>query len=56
MASTTVRHPYPRRRWPVYAIGVLVAGFLLLTFLSNFYVDVLWYREVGLSQVCWTRI
>ena len=56
MSSTTVRIPYPRRRWPVVAIGVLVALFLLLTFLSNFYVDVLWYREVDLSQVFWTRI
>ena len=56
MASTTVRIPYPRRRWPVFAIGVIVAAFLLLTFLSNFYVDVLWYREVELSTVFWTRI
>jgi uncharacterized membrane protein (UPF0182 family) len=56
MASTTVRIPYPRRRWPVFAIGAVVALFLLLTFLSSFYVDVLWYREVDLSQVFWTRI
>ncbi len=54
--ATTVRIPYARRRWPVVAIAVLVAGFILLSFLSNFYVDVLWYREVGLSQVFWTRI
>jgi uncharacterized protein len=56
MSTTTVRIPYPRRRWPVVAVGVVVALFLLLTFLSNFYIDVLWYREVGLSQVFWTRI
>ena len=56
MATTTVRIPYPRRRWPLVAIGILVAGFLVLTFLSNFYVDILWYREVGLSQVFWTRL
>jgi len=54
--ATTVRIPYARRRWPVVAIGVLVAGFLVLTFLSNFYIDVLWYREVELSQIFWTRI
>ena len=54
--ATTVRIPYARRRWPVVAIAVVVAGFILLSFLSNFYVDVLWYREVGLSQVFWTRI
>src|SRR5918996_1839614 len=54
--ATTVRIPYARRRWPVVAIGILVAGFLLLTFLSSFYIDVLWYREVRLSQVFWTRV
>jgi uncharacterized membrane protein (UPF0182 family) len=54
--ATTVRIPYPRRRWPAVAIGILVAAFLLLTFLSSFYIDVLWYREVGLSQVFWTRV
>jgi hypothetical protein len=55
--ATTVRLPsYAQRRWPVVAIAVVVAGFILLSFLSNFYVDVLWYREVGLSQVFWTRI
>jgi uncharacterized membrane protein (UPF0182 family) len=56
MSTTTVRIPYPRRRWPVVAIGIIVAGFLVLTFLSTFYVDILWYREVELSQVFWTRI
>src|SRR5688572_18586198 len=56
MSTTTVRIPYPRRRWPVVAVGILVVGFVILTFLSNFYIDVLWYREVDLSQVFWTRI
>jgi uncharacterized protein len=56
MSTTTVRIPYPRRRWPLVAVGILVVGFLILTFLSNFYIDVLWYREVDLSQVFWTRI
>ncbi|HWL91133.1 MAG TPA: UPF0182 family protein [Actinomycetota bacterium] len=54
--ATTVRIPYARRRWPVVAIVVVVAAFILLSFLSNFYVDILWYREVGLSQVFWTKI
>ena len=54
--ATTVRIPSSRRRWPVFAIAVVVAGFIVLSFLSNFYVDILWYREVGLSQVFWTRI
>jgi uncharacterized protein len=56
MATTTVRIPVPRRRWPLIAITAIVVLFLLFTFLSSFYVDVLWYREVGLSQVFWTRI
>src|ERR687897_3906835 len=56
MSTTTVRIPYPRRRWPIVAIAVLVVLFLVLTFLSNVYVDLLWYREVELSQVFWTRI
>ena len=56
MSTTTVRIPYARRRWPIIVISILVGLFLLLTFLSNFYVDVLWYREVALSEVFWTRI
>lgn len=54
--ATTVRIPYARRRWPVVAIAVVVAAFILLSVLSNFYIDVLWYREVHLSPVFWTRI
>ncbi len=56
MATTTVRIPYARRRWPLVILVALVVAFLLLTFLSNFYVDILWYREVGLSTVFWTRL
>ena len=54
--ATTVRIPYARRRWPVVAIAVVVAAFILLSVLSSFYIDVLWYREVDLSPVFWTRI
>ena len=54
--ATTVRIPYARRRWPVVAIAVVVAAFILLSILSNLYIDVLWYREVHLSPVFWTRI
>jgi uncharacterized protein len=54
--ATTVRIPYPRRRWP-WVVAVLVfLGLLFLSFLSSFYVDILWYREVGLSTVFWTRL
>jgi uncharacterized membrane protein (UPF0182 family) len=54
--ATTVRIPYARRRWPVVAIAVVVAAFILLSILSNFYIDILWYREVHLSPVFWTKI
>jgi uncharacterized membrane protein (UPF0182 family) len=54
--ATTVRIPYARRRWPVVAIALVVAAFILLSVLSSFYIDVLWYREVHLSPVFWTRI
>jgi len=54
--ATTVRIPYARRRWPVVAIAVVVAAFILLSILSNFYIDILWYREVRLSPIFWTRI
>jgi uncharacterized membrane protein (UPF0182 family) len=56
MATTTVRIPYPRRRWPWVVAALVLVGLLLLSFLSSFYVDVLWYREVGLSTVFWTRL
>jgi uncharacterized membrane protein (UPF0182 family) len=56
MATTTVRIPYPRRRWPWVVAVLLFVGLLLLSFLSSFYVDVLWYREVELSTVFWTRL
>lgn len=56
MATSTVRIPYARRRWPWVLAGAVLVGFLLLGFLSSFYVDVLWYREVGLSTVFWTRL
>lgn len=56
MATTTVRIPYARRRWPwVVGVAVLLA-FLVLGFLSSFYIDVLWYREVQLTTVFWTRL
>jgi uncharacterized protein len=54
--ATTVRIPYARRRWPVVAIAVVVAAFVLLSILSNFYIDILWYREVRLSPVFWTKL
>src|SRR5918996_4286300 len=54
--ATTVRIPYARRRWPWVLAAVAFVLFLLLTILSNVYIDILWYREVGLSTVFWTRL
>jgi hypothetical protein len=56
MATTTVRIPYSRRRWPWVVAVLAFVGLLLLSFLSGFYVDVLWYREVQLSTLFWTRL
>lgn len=43
----------PMRRWPlVVALGVLLA-LGLLTLASIYYLDLLWFREVGFSEVFW---
>ncbi len=42
-----------RRALLIVAVGV-VAVLILLTTLSGFFVDVLWFREVGFSSVFWT--
>lgn len=42
-----------RRRWPYAVVGGIVAVALVLTALSGFFVEILWFREVGLSQVFW---
>jgi uncharacterized membrane protein (UPF0182 family) len=42
-----------RRRWPLVVVGVIVAIFLALTAMSGFFVDVLFFREVGFSDVFW---
>jgi uncharacterized membrane protein (UPF0182 family) len=42
-----------RRRWLLTAVGVVVVGAILLSALSGFYVDLLWFREVGFSSVFW---
>ena len=45
-----------QRRWPVIVIGALVLLALLFTFMSQFYVDLLWFREVDYSSVFWTTL
>ena len=54
---SSVRMSFPRqRRWPIIVIGVVVLLILLFTFMSQFYVDLLWFREVHYSQVFWTTL
>ncbi len=43
-----------RRRWLIIAIGVVVLIGILLSALSGFYVDLLWFREVHFSGVFWS--
>ncbi|HEY2965357.1 MAG TPA: UPF0182 family protein, partial [Actinomycetota bacterium] len=47
--------PAPGRRRLIIIVVAVVAAFLVLfTALSGFFVDVLWFREVRLSDVFWT--
>src|SRR5947199_9758428 len=43
-----------RRRWIVVAIAGVIVLALLLSALSGFYVDLLWFREVHFSGVFWS--
>ena len=43
-----------QRRWPFYVAGVVIALLILFTISSGFVVNLLWYREVHLSQVFWS--
>ncbi len=46
----------PRRRWPIILIVAVVVVGILFTALSGFFVDLLWYGEVGLRDVYWTTL
>jgi hypothetical protein len=46
--------PPGRRRLVIIVAAVLAALLLAFTALSGFFVDVLWFREVGFSDVFWT--
>ncbi len=52
MAQTMSRGA--RRRWLWVAAGVVVVLLLILSGLSSFYVDILWFREVQFSSVFWS--
>jgi uncharacterized membrane protein (UPF0182 family) len=43
-----------RRRLIIVVVVVLAALLLAFTALSGFFVDILWFREVRLSDVFWT--
>jgi uncharacterized protein len=43
-----------RRRWIIILVAVVAGLLLAFTALSGFFVDVLWFREVRLSDVFWT--
>lgn len=45
-----------RRRWVILAIAAVVVLGILLSALSGFYVDLLWFREVHFSGVFWTAL
>lgn len=42
-----------RRRWPYVVVGAGALILILFTALSGFFVDMLWFREVGFSEVFW---
>ena len=43
-----------RRRWPLFALGAVVVLVTVLSALSGFYIDLLWFREIRFSSVFWT--
>lgn len=43
-----------RRRWLFIVIGAIVFLGILLSSASGFYVDLLWFREVGFDKVFWS--
>lgn len=43
-----------QRRWPFYVAGAVILLLILFTLSSGFVVNLLWYREVHLSQVFWS--
>jgi uncharacterized protein len=43
----------PPRRWPLVVAGILVVLVWTVSGLARFYLDLLWFREVGKTQVFW---
>jgi uncharacterized protein len=56
LARTAASFGQGRRRLLLWlALGVVAAA-IVLGAVSGFYIDVLWFREVGYSDVFWTRV
>jgi uncharacterized protein len=43
-----------RRRWAIIVAGAVILVAIILSGLSGFYVDILWFREIHFSGVFWT--
>src|SRR5215213_10318516 len=43
----------PPRRWPLVVAGILIVLVWLAISLARFWLDLLWFREVGKTQVFW---
>jgi uncharacterized protein len=43
-----------RRRWPYFVLGTIFILGVILSALSGFFVDLLWFREVHFSGVFWS--
>ena len=53
---STIRLTPRARRWPLVVIGAVVLAIILFTALSGFVIDLLWFREIGQSEVFWTTL
>src|SRR2546427_5529364 len=56
MAQQPPRAARSRRRWVILAGAAVIFLGILLSALSGFYVDLLWFREVHFSGVFWTAL
>ena len=43
-----------RRRWAIITVAAVIVLAFVLSGLSGFYVDILWFREVHFSSVFWS--
>jgi hypothetical protein len=43
----------PPRRWPLVVAGIVFVLVLAASGLARFFLDLLWFREVGKTQVFW---